>query len=395
MEFFSRHYGAWTHQAGIHAAHGGAHDLAHVTDPSEREKRDTEFDQRMVELTLSKSANNGPSSEAYGPLSSQFVWQLFRAIDWTHMHHEQTYDILSDADIPMADKAKWTNRSVKYYLENFEIPRSVAPLDVTMRRADVMMKPYFSYFRTHFPKTNGFFWVAHWWHPAIYEAQILGGNGPKQDEMVKKADSLIETFLKDRPKRMLLSREMMPTYSKLSPESANIFDNLHMLHGIAYDIMTYPKWSPKEKQKELERVINAMKNQPGDENLARKFSLPREKIDPTQEENWMVTVEGSMSSIMKEMMEEMLPHMAPNITADQKEKVSSVMKQKMAPGLEKGENPGSLHDALMEIIPDMKMNKEAMKAGNTPQKMIDAMLKEWKTKYGSKADVEPYSGEKI
>jgi hypothetical protein len=32
---------------------------------------------------------------------------------------------------------------------------------------------------------------------------------------------------------MVLSREIMPRYSRMSPESANIFDNLHMLHGIA------------------------------------------------------------------------------------------------------------------------------------------------------------------
>lgn len=172
----------------IHAAH----DLAHATDPSDRKERDAEFDQRMVELTLSKSANNGPSSEAYGPLSSQFIWELFRAIDWTHMHHEQTYDILSDSDISMSEKAKWTERSVKYYLENFDIPRSVAPLDVTMRRVAVMMKPCFTSFRNHFPKTNGFFWVGHWWHPAIYEAQMLGGNGSKQEEMVKKTDGWID-----------------------------------------------------------------------------------------------------------------------------------------------------------------------------------------------------------
>ena len=43
----------------------------------------------------------------------------------------------------------------------------------------------------------------------------------------------------DRPGRMLLSREIMPRYARMSPESENIFDNLHMLHGIAYSILAF------------------------------------------------------------------------------------------------------------------------------------------------------------
>jgi hypothetical protein len=54
----------------------------------------------------------------------------------------QTYDNLADRDIPWQEKKQWTDRAVKYYLTQVDIPRSSAPLDVTMRRAGVMMKPY-------------------------------------------------------------------------------------------------------------------------------------------------------------------------------------------------------------------------------------------------------------
>ena len=65
--------------------------------------------------------------------------------------------------------------------------------------------------------------------------------------------------------------QMMPRYSSTSPESANIFDNLHILHGIVYDILAFEGWTLEEKRAELYRVLDAMAYQPGDEKLARKF----------------------------------------------------------------------------------------------------------------------------
>jgi len=71
------------------------------------------------------------------------MWRLYRAIDWTHVHHEQTYDLLSECSIPWDRKREWTDCAVRYYLEKNDVARSGAPLDVTMRRAAPMMKPYF------------------------------------------------------------------------------------------------------------------------------------------------------------------------------------------------------------------------------------------------------------
>jgi hypothetical protein len=111
----------------------------------------------------------------YGPATGRIAWDLYKAIDWTHIHHEQTYDILSDRRIPWDRKKEVTDRAVRYYLQKDRIARSPAPLDVTMRRAAVMMKPYFTRFRNYYPQSNNFFFAAHWWHPAVYEAQMIGG----------------------------------------------------------------------------------------------------------------------------------------------------------------------------------------------------------------------------
>lgn len=241
--FYHRHNEAFRIGAAIHFSHGKQHDVLLLTPFAHHAREDLGFDGESVAF-VNNPPRTEPTMEYYATYTARAMWQLFRAIDWTHMHHEQTYDILSDADIPWDQKKAWTDRAVRYYLDKFDIPRSPAPLDVTMRRAAVMMKPYFTLFRNYYPQSNNFFYAAHWWRPTIYEAMMLGGNGTGQEQMVQQTDQVFYSqVLVNRPLRMLLSREAMPRYSRLSPESANIFDNLHMLHGFAYDILAYEGWT--------------------------------------------------------------------------------------------------------------------------------------------------------
>ena len=396
FDFRARMLPQYRFSAAIHVAHGLAHDWQHyaprLEDAAKREAYDTEFDRRMV-ATIHHPPMVEPQQQLYAPNTAVICWDVLRAIDWTHMHHEQTYDIMASRAVAWPEKSKWTERSVDYYLakELAGIPRSVAPLDITMRRAGVMMKPYFTLFRNGYPKSNGLFWVAHWWHPVIYEAQMLGGNGPAQVETVSATDALTESVLRDRPERMLLSREAMPRYSRMSPRSANIFDNLHMLHGITYDIMTYKGYSEREKSAELRRVIRAMSYQSGDERYARKFPEPYADMDPRVYYPWMKSAsEGEMPRIMGEMMEEMMPMMAPDATDEEKRTIMDQFKKKMAPGRQEGEFPGSLMDALKAVYPKMKMMPDAMKAGATPEMMVNAMLAGWEAKHGTMPDIAPY-----
>jgi hypothetical protein len=57
-----------------------------------------------------------------------------------------------------------------------------------------MMKPYFTLFRNYYPRSNNFFYAAHWWHPVIYEAMMLGGNGKGQERMIRETD---QTFYRE------------------------------------------------------------------------------------------------------------------------------------------------------------------------------------------------------
>ena len=62
---------------------------------------------------------------------------------------------------------------------------------------------------------------------------MISGNDKDQETTLSQMNAtMLDEVFKDRPQRMLLLREMAPRYSRMSPEAANAFDNLHMLHGI-------------------------------------------------------------------------------------------------------------------------------------------------------------------
>jgi len=391
--FFRRHGESEALSAGFHFHHGREHDVLLQTKLADREKVDADFDAQVFDFVKNKKSRVGPTMELFGPYTARVAWKLFRTIDWTHQHHEQTYDIMASQRVAWDKKKEWTDRAVKLYLaRNKDVARSVAPLDITMRRAACMMKPYFTYYRNFYPKSNSQAWVAHWWHPAIYEAQMLSGNAAGGQEAALKAvnDLMFNEVYKNRPQRMILSRELMPRYARMSPESANIFDNLHMLHGLAYDILSYEGWTEQQQRDELYRVIDAMSYQPGDEKYVRKFDLPYPDVDPRQYPAWMASPEGSMSKIMMEMMMEMMPLMMPQgMSPEMQEKMMAQFQMKMRPGMEPGEIEGSLHDAMMKMMPDMKMMPGALEPGKTPEMMRDAMLKGWQEKHGSMPDVPP------
>ncbi len=83
-----------------------------------------------------RSAAIEPEMPYYSNYVDRAMHTLFRTIDWTHMHHEQTYDVMAFREIPWAEKKAWTDRAVRYYLtmQTPGVPRSVAPLELTMRR---------------------------------------------------------------------------------------------------------------------------------------------------------------------------------------------------------------------------------------------------------------------
>ena len=391
LAFYHRHNYAYRIGAGMHFFHSKEHDLLQLTPFQDHAAVDARFDKEALQW-LFEPPRTEPEMEYYSSYIDRAMHTLFRAIDWTHMHHEQTYDVMSDRTIAWPEKKAWTDRSVEYYLtrQTLHVPRSPAPLELTMRRAGIMMKPYFNFFRNFYPLNQSLFYVAHWWHPVVYEAMMISGNRDQEPTIQKVIDLMYREVIPNRPQRMVLSREVMPRYARMTPESANIFDNLHMLHGIAYSILAHKGWSVEEKRAEMYRVIDAMGYQAGDERYAPKFREPHPDFDPRSYPAWVRSPKGAMSEIMMDMLMEMLPMMYPQgLSPRAKAAIMDQMMKNGRLGIEPGEVAGSLHDAIMAVAPGMKMMPGGTEPGQAPQMMVDMMVARWKRKAEQMRDVPP------
>ena len=69
--------------------------------------------------------------------------------------------------------------------------------------------------------------------------------------------------------------------------------------------------------------------------------------------------------------------------------VAEQLRLKMTPGVQPGELPGSLHDALMKLVPNMKMNASSMKPGASDPEMMNMMLEGWRRRTSALPDVPP------
>ncbi|MBV6622617.1 MAG: hypothetical protein KI793_06650 [Rivularia sp. (in: Bacteria)] len=414
LSFYNRHRRSYRVAGALHFAHSKLHDVLLLT-PFERHALEDDKLYKQVLSHYNKPPRVEPTMELYAPYTARATWRLFRTIDAVHLLHETTEDILADKDIPWSQKEKELKKIYEYYKSTYkDVALSPAPLDVTMRRAGVMMKPYFSLTRNYYPKNNNFFYAAHWWHPAIYESMMIGGNDSEQDKMLNQMEDVFQNeVIPNPPMRMLLSREGSPRYSRLSPETANVFDNLHMLHGITYDIFAYDGWTIEQKRAELYRVLKALGYQQGDEKLARKFTTPKPDFNPLAYDEWAKSADGSMTRMMMEMMQEMMPMMHASMKGGMNSGMSSMqgnmnqmnggmsqemhkkmmaqLKMKLTPGIQEGEIPGSWMDAMKVLMPNMKMSPEAMEPGKINSMMVETMLKGWQEKYGNLPDIESIS----
>jgi hypothetical protein len=116
--FFYRYNRAFRVGAALHFSHAKLHDVLLLTPFARHAEADAQFDQESVAFLEQLTAHTEPTQEYYAPYTARAPWRVLRTIDWTHMHHEQTYDIMSDRDIPWDQKKAWTERSIRYYLNN-------------------------------------------------------------------------------------------------------------------------------------------------------------------------------------------------------------------------------------------------------------------------------------
>lgn len=295
-EFYKRHAQDFKLTTVAHWAHGKIADRL-LEKPQDPSAADAAFYEKALWF-LNHPPATEPHQDYVSPRFARLAWRAIQVIDWTHQLHKQLYDIMADPDIPTGEKKRWIDRSVDYYLSEPSMAFSPAPFEeVIMNRVGLMNQPWFKAYRTNWKRSSEMFWAFHWWHPAVYEVQMLFPGASEQKQAIEAVDDLfLNQVLKEPPNRMLLSREVMPRFSRLSPESANIFDHLHMFHGIIYDILASEK--VVDKRVEIYRNIDLMLARPGDRRLAGLFPTPVPNLDPLVYSEPLKRGSGEMGRIM-------------------------------------------------------------------------------------------------
>ncbi len=388
--FQIRHPESYRYLNAFHYAVAGHFDrVASVPWPASSEA-DTESDRALISR-IRYPAPGGEDMETSGPRFTRMAWQLSRTVDWTYAHYEKIYDILSDRGIDSNDKKAWIDRAVRFYMHTRSSARSCAPPEITLRRAAVVLKPYFARHRAGYPRSNQFFCTAAWWHAAICEGlAFTDGFGAGREEASRSVNgTFLEELLSRRFLTVPLSRETMPRFSALSPESANIFDNLHLLQSIAFDIVSYKQWSEDEMRVELERVAEATAYRPGDENLAKSIGAHTvHKSEPGGPCDRNRRHGSAIEGIVLDILEETIRSVNPEAIAG--EKAGELRDSALAilcPGAAGGETAGSLLDVTRELGILPRIGPELVDPGKTPNALVDEMVSGWlrKAKPGAHA----------
>ena len=109
-------------------------------------------------------------------------------------------------------------------------------------------------FARTYPGLNGILWAYHWHHAAIYEALMESTPEARERELERVIRTFTDSVLVNPPETMPLTAEIAPRFSRMFPAAAQIFDNLHMMHDVANDVMVDARLSRIEKEAEIERM---------------------------------------------------------------------------------------------------------------------------------------------
>ncbi len=265
----------------------------------------------------------GLTTELTSPEFAKLSWKATNIFDWADMLHEQLYDILADERIK--DKKRAYEEAIAYYLSEPDL--ALSPDTIPM---DVMDNQYYSSaFRISYPKFNALIWAFHWLEPTFFEGLLLFEDPIKREKILQMwIDENIDWF-KNPTQRMPLMRDTAFQWTKFSPVAANIFDNVHTLHGMIADIMASPK--VKDKQTEITRAIKLMQTLPGSDSNNRMTQFLPLRRDGSY---WKDT---SMMQEMLKMGHDPVAHMRQEMEEEMKKMEEEAERIKKIPYIKEGE----------------------------------------------------------
>ena len=249
-QFYDRHPAAARSFYAAHFAHFGVYERAMQTGDLATAMHDL---QTEVLRLIDDPPRFEPAMEAIAPRWSKLSYATGRSMDWTHHLHEQLYDILSDPKI--ADKKAAGDRAIAYYLSNTNSAFATRGYGHAFMLAG---GTWAESFRHQFPEMNSVLWAYHWHHAAIYEALLAPTEAEREAELTRTLTTFTDSVLPNPPTVMPLVGQVAPRFAEIFPAAAHIFDNLHMMHDVANDIMVDSTLSRDQQQSEIQRLLGQM-----------------------------------------------------------------------------------------------------------------------------------------
>ena len=251
LAFYDAHTEAARSFYAAHYAHFGVYEaaLVHGEDATEAFH---ELEDRVRKL-VSEPPRFEPAAELIAPQWAKIAFPTSRSMEWTHMLHQQLYDILTDPSVE--DREAAGKRAIAYYLSNGESAFSTRGYG---HRWMMSGGAWAGIFARTYPELNGILWAYHWHHAAIYEALMEPTPEARERDLERVIRTFTDSVLVDPPETMPLTAEIAPRFSRMFPAAAQIFDNLHMMHDVANDVMVDIRLSRAEKEVEIERMRRNM-----------------------------------------------------------------------------------------------------------------------------------------
>ena len=246
--FYDTHTGPAQSFYAAHVAHFGVYEVA-LTQGEDATDAFAELETRIRRLVTAPPKFE-PPAELIAPAWMRMAHPTGRSMDWTHHLHSQLYDILTDPSV--TEKRAAGERAIAYYLSNADAAFSTRGYG---HRWMMGGGTWAGTFARKYPGINGILWAYHWHHAAVYEALMEPTPEAQARELNRVIGLFVDSVLANPPEYMPLTAEVAPRFSKMFPAAAHIFDNLHMMHDITNDIMVDERLSRKQKEAEINRLL--------------------------------------------------------------------------------------------------------------------------------------------
>ncbi len=186
---------------------------------------------------------------------AQLAPEALAMFHWAHVLHRQSYDILADERLSMAEKDAAMAELLRYYRSRPDLAFSTQP-----KSMDIMDGQHYSLaFRERFPKFNGLIWAYHWLQIGLYEPMLAGTTGDERQALVKATVARFWQMLDSPPDRMPylmpMTAAVAPRFAERYPEIAIVFDNLHMMHDVVSDILASEQVPRRNRRAEIMRAV--------------------------------------------------------------------------------------------------------------------------------------------